>query len=172
MSVDYTYFARKFNDYSMKTKVLFVCLGNICRSPMAEGLFINKVHSLGIQDEFTIDSAGTAGYHAGGLPDQRMRETAKRRGIELRSRARQILPSDLLEFDIILAMDDSNYDNILQLSNGNHHAEIIKMGKFFDESEPDVPDPYYGGQKGFEDVFDMLDKSCDNLLEYINTHKN
>lgn len=153
-----------------KIKVLFVCLGNICRSPMAEAHFIAHVRNAGLEDRFLIDSAGTSGHHAGEKADSRMRYTAGAHGIDIQSRSRQLLRSDLMEFDYILAMDRSNQRNILALDRGVNpmRAKLHLMREF--ETDPDnldVPDPYYGGQDGFEEVYAMLKESTANLLKSI-----
>ncbi len=151
-----------------KKKVLFVCLGNICRSPMAEGIFKHKVEERGLTHLFEIDSAGTAAYHVGNLPDERMRETAYSHGILLNSKARQAVAEDLEEFDLILAMDKSNHRNLLKLAlNGN--AEKVRLMREFDTKAEsmDVPDPYYGGVAGFEEVYQILDRSCNQLLDEL-----
>ncbi|XP_038900985.1 putative low molecular weight protein-tyrosine-phosphatase slr0328 [Benincasa hispida] len=159
--------------------VLFVCLGNICRSPAAEGVFRNLVTKKGLDSKFIIDSAGTIGYHEGNEADPRMRAASKRRGIPITSISRPIQPSDFVNFDLILAMDKQNREDILgaferwRTKNGlpfDSHKKVKLMCSYckkHDESE--VPDPYYGGQQGFEKVLDLLEDACESLLESILT---
>lgn len=155
-------------------RVLFVCLGNICRSPMAEGLFLHLVQEANLADQIEIDSAGTGGWHVGAPADARMRETAQRHGIYLPSRARQVTLKDFDQFDYILPMDQSNLADLheLQVRTPQARAKVIKM-RHFDPEAPgaDVPDPYYSGQRGFEDVYEMLERSCRRLLDYIVTEQ-
>lgn len=145
-----------------------VCLGNICRSPMADGLLRKKVAKLGL--EVVVDSAGTSGLHSGDLPDHRMRETARSLGVDIDMlRARQFRVSDFDEFDLIYAMDASNFNNILTLARTNEDKQKVKL--ILNELEPgknlQVPDPYYGGKQGFIDVFKMLDAATDKIIEKI-----
>ena len=149
------------------TSVLFVCLGNICRSPAAEGIFSALVAKKGWQERFTIDSAGTAGYHQGHPADSRMRQYAQKRGYQLLSRSRVFnAPEDFEQFDYILAMDDSNYQNLTALtSKPEHLKKIYKMMSFAPQMpEKEVPDPYYGAERGFERVLDILEEACKNFL--------
>ncbi|XP_059314833.1 uncharacterized protein LOC132065448 isoform X1 [Lycium ferocissimum] len=157
--------------------VLFVCLGNICRSPAAEGVFTDLVQKKGLDSKFKIDSAGTINYHEGNDADPRMRAAAKRRGVAITSISRPIRPSDFKDFDLILAMDEQNKADILgALERWIHReplpadaAEKVRLMcsycKKHDETE--VPDPYYGGAQGFEKVLDLLEDACDSLLESI-----
>lgn len=147
-------------------KVLFVCLGNICRSPAAEGIFKKMVRKQGLHDKIEVDSAGTAGYHVGELPDSRMRQHGTRRGYKFDSLSRKFTSNDFDRFDIILAMDDSNYNNILRLAPDlNSEGKVHRMMDFSKKYENDhVPDPYYSGAEGFELVLDLLEDSCDGLL--------
>jgi protein-tyrosine phosphatase len=151
-------------------KVLFVCLGNIVRSPLAEALFRQRVEDRGLDGRYHVDSAGTSGFHIGQTPDSRMRQTAAARGLEYTRRARQVLPRDLEEFDLIVAMDNENYDDLCSLADrAGIDADIRRMREFDPESDGvmDVPDPYYGGQAGFEATFDIVSRSVDNLLEHL-----
>ena len=151
-------------------KVLFVCMGNICRSPAAEGVFKKLVQSEKLDNFIEVDSAGTIGYHTGELPDARMREHASLRGYILTSRARQFdAKNDFEKFDYIVTMDDDNYSRILSLDKKNlYNQKIFKMTSFSsDKSVTEVPDPYYGGSDAFENVLDILEDSTNNLLRKI-----
>lgn len=150
--------------------VLFVCLGNICRSPLAEGIFIKKVEEAGLKELIHVDSAGTSRWHIDEPPDQRSAQIARQHGIVLDHLGRQISPRDMDDFDYIIAMDADNYEDILRVRE-NHldgKAEIVLMRDFDDQrSGADVPDPYYGGQNGFQLVYDLLDESLSNFLDKI-----
>ncbi|MDH6353727.1 protein-tyrosine phosphatase [Dysgonomonas sp. PH5-45] len=150
-------------------KVLFVCLGNICRSPAGEGIFKKLVEDKGLAHRFFIDSAGTGGWHIGELPDARMRQHGARRGYDFNSRARKFDVQDFDDFDIILAMDDSNYNNIMRLSPDLESGQkVYRMTDFSRKYSYDhVPDPYYSGADGFELVLDLLEDACGGLLENI-----
>ena len=161
---------RMWGKFYPMTSVLFVCLGNICRSPAAEGIFSAMVKRQGLEGRFTIDSAGTSGYHRGQPADARMREHAQRRGYRLTSHSRPFLhPEDFERFDHILAMDDSNHRDLRMLAGGEEHLnKIHKMMSFApDLPEKEVPDPYYGGEQGFERVLDILEKACKNFLDTL-----
>jgi protein-tyrosine phosphatase len=146
-------------------RVLFVCLGNICRSPTAEGIFRKLVEEAGLEDEFTIDSAGTGDWHAGDLPDRRMRAAAKKRGYTLESIARQVDRSDFERFDHIIAMDTSNRDDLLELCPPPYHDKISMLRDWDDvRGDPNVPDPYYGGGGDFDTVLDIAERCCRRLL--------
>ena len=151
-------------------RILFVCLGNICRSPLAEGVFRKLVASEGRSAEFEIDSAGTGGWHVGERPDGRMRQTASRHGVSLEDiRARKFKRSDLDDFDLILAMDRNNYQDILALARKDQ-TDKVRLFRSFDPEiggSKDVPDPYYGGPDGFEHVFDIVERTSENLLRSI-----
>lgn len=143
-----------------------VCLGNICRSPLAEGILAQKAQHLNI----IIDSAGTARYHVGSLPDSRSIEIAEKYGINLRNqRARQFSCADFKNFDIIYAMDKNNYAHLISLA--ENHKERKKIQMILNEIDPNsyksVPDPYYGGDNGFQEVYNMLDKACDKIISKI-----
>ena len=154
----------------MKTKILFVCLGNICRSPAAEQVLRDTALRNGMENMVDIDSAGTYSGHAGDLPDYRMRAAALSRGYVLTHRARQVRISDFLDFDIIVAMDDSNYHNLFRLApTRESHDKIFRMSEFFTRHKDwtYVPDPYYEGHEGFELVLDMLEDGCAEMLRRI-----
>lgn len=150
-------------------KLCFVCLGNICRSPTAEGLFIHKVREEELENYFYIDSAGTAAYHVGETANSKSQETANKHGIHLPSRARKFEYVDLEEFDLILTMDKENFSNVHDLDRRDRFSHKIKLMRDFDPTPENgsVPDPYYGGLQGFEDVFQILDRSCDALLDEL-----
>ncbi len=150
-------------------KVLFVCLGNICRSPLAEALFRKHVEENNLLDKFDCDSCGTAAYHIGAPPDERSVANALENGLAYTHSGRKLTKQDFEEFDYIIAMDDENLSNI-QHVNFNNHPHIYKMRKFDMEGlNQDVPDPYYGGAQGFQDVFDILDRATLHLLKEIPT---
>lgn len=152
----------------MQTRVLMVCLGNICRSPLAEGILKSKTSS---QDVY-VDSAGTAGYHIGNNPDKRSIAVAKKYGIDISGqRCRKFNFNDFAQFDIIYAMDLSNYYDILALSNEKGHIDKVKL--LLEEgssSVREVPDPYYGGTDGFEEVFKLINQACEMIAKKINTN--
>ncbi len=151
-------------------KVLFVCLGNICRSPAAEGVMRDIVRQAGAEARWTIDSAGTGNYHIGDLPDNRMRIHARRRGYELTHRCRQVRVSDFDEFDIIVAMDASNERNLRQLAPTVEAADkVVQMAYWVDMAMryDYIPDPYYEGAEGFELVLDLLQNACQNLYDDV-----
>ena len=152
----------------LQNKILFVCLGNICRSPMGEGIMKHLVSEQNLSKKFFIDSAGTAAYHIGKLADPRMRTTANKHDIILNSRARQFQSSDFDDFDYIFVMDKSNYDNVTELIKRDEDKEKIFMIRDFDDGVykgQDVPDPYYGGDVGFENVYQILLRSCTKVLK-------
>ncbi len=174
------------------TSVLFVCLGNICRSPLAEGIFTARADARGLADRFHIDSAGTGAYHAGEPPDPRSVAVAAARGVRLGGRARQVVPADFDRFDVIVAMDRSNRRSLERLRDGSgrrsrtgfgrgrrtgagpgsrpegDRAEFVMMRDYDPGADdPDVPDPYYGGPGGFERVCRILERSCERLLDEL-----
>lgn len=153
----------------MPYKLLFVCLGNICRSPAAENIMNHLIAEANLSNQFLCDSAGTSNYHIGSPPDQRMTSAARRRGIQMIGQARQLQRSDLEEFDLILAMDRYNYQDILSLDpSGKHQGKVKLICDFASQySTKDVPDPYYGGRDGFERVLDLLFDSCQGLLQEL-----
>lgn len=152
-----------------KIRVLFVCLGNICRSPLAEAIFKHKIKEQGLDNIFEGDSCGTSNYHIGDSPDSRTIRNAAKNGVTIDHAARQLSERDLEAFDYILAMDKSNYSNIFRLSNARAHASKISLIRKFDRDEGsgEVPDPYYGGERGFQEVFDILDRSMDGFIEHL-----
>lgn len=150
----------------MKKSVLFVCLGNICRSPAAEGVMLHQLEQRRLSDQFLVDSAGTAGYHIGKLADSRMLTAASKRGLNLTSRSRLVLPEDLVRFDRILAMDRSNYRDLMGLAAGAKNHKVRLLSDYLDDSWPrEVPDPYYGDEQGFEFVLDMLFAACPKVID-------
>lgn len=154
---------------SAPTRVLFVCLGNICRSPLAEGIFRHLVKLEAVEDQFEIDSAGTSGYHDGDPPDARSAATALARGIVLSGQSRRLLRGDLQSFDYIIAMDDDNIREIRRLAAGTAASARIHLLREWDPEARGggVPDPYYGGPRGFEEVHDIVERSCENLLKHL-----
>ena len=155
----------------MVKKILFVCLGNICRSPAAEWIFNQKIKDRDLEKLFVVDSAGTGGWHVGNLADRRMREAALSRGIELTSRSRQIDANDLCEFDYIIVMDKENLHAVESLIKDDIHFINSKIKLILSYSKisklDEVPDPYYGGQNGFEKVIDLLDEAIDELIDSL-----
>lgn len=154
------------------TSVLFVCLGNICRSPTAEGVMRHLVAEAGLQDQVEIDSAGTGDWHIGHAADARSAEAAAKRGIELTSRARQVTPEDLDRFDHVVAMDRSNLSDLRAMAGTPEQEAKLSLLREFDPdsvaaADLEVPDPYYGGAQGFERVLDVVEAGCRGLLEEI-----
>ena len=147
----------------------FVCLGNICRSPTAEGVFQHLVKERGLGSYFYVDSAGTGAYHIGEAANSKSQEMANKHGIELGSRARKFEPDDLKEFDLILAMDHENFDNLEKLDIKNDYSGKLFLMREFDPQPGTkaVPDPYYGGIDGFKDVYDIVYRSCEALLDKL-----
>jgi protein-tyrosine phosphatase len=152
-------------------KICFVCLGNICRSPTAEGIFQHLIDERDLSDYFEVDSAGTSAYHIGESANSKSQRTANEHGITLHSKARQFKQFDLDYFDLVLAMDDENFGNVKQMANGEQSTKIGRM-RDFDPTPGDgqVPDPYYGGAQGFENVFQIVKRSCTTLLDELEQH--
>ena len=153
-----------------KIKVLFVCMGNICRSPAGEGIFQHYIETQSLQEQFFIDSAGTIAYHVGNRADARMQEAATQRGYQLNSIARKVTCDDLQQFDLVVPMDSDNLMELEVLA-GGAKDHIRLLGSFIDgyqgnDDAPSVPDPYYGGAAGFELVLDMIESACPNILAH------
>ncbi|HLO73632.1 MAG TPA: low molecular weight protein-tyrosine-phosphatase [Flavobacterium sp.] len=149
----------------MPVSILMVCLGNICRSPLAEGIMRSK-----LSEDFVVDSAGTGGWHAGELPDKRSITTAKSKGIDITNqRARQFKIADFTTFDYIFVMDNSNYKDVIALAPNEEAKSKVKLilNELFPNENVDVPDPYYGGQEGFENVYNMLDQACEEIAKKL-----
>ncbi|NDJ23744.1 low molecular weight phosphotyrosine protein phosphatase [Nostoc sp. B(2019)] len=158
----------------MHYKLLFVCLGNICRSPSAENIMVYLIEQAGLSDGIFCDSAGTSSYHIGSPPDQRMSAAAATKLlIKLRGRARQFKESDFQDFDLILAMDRENYRDILSIDQtGQYHHKVRLMCDFCSRHTlKEVPDPYYGGLEGFNQVIDLLVDACEGLLTYVTSQQ-
>jgi len=147
--------------------ILFVCLGNICRSPAAEGVMRALTSTASMPKSIQIESAGTGGYHDGKLPDSRMRVAAKKRGYRLDSRAQTIVPDDFERFDLIIAMDRDNVQAIRRVGDPSPGQLKLLSDYLGDDWPTDVPDPYYGGEDGFEYVLDMLEAACPKIIEEI-----
>ena len=156
----------------MKIGVLFVCLGNICRSPLAEAVFRDEVEKAGLGDRFEVDSAGTSDYHIGELPDERTIRTAAARGVRVDHASRQIEGADFERFDYILAMDTNNLRRVERLAEGAPGKAVVALLREFDDaahSGAEVPDPYFGGEFEFDDVHDLVERACRGLLAHIIT---
>jgi protein-tyrosine phosphatase len=155
-----------------RARVLFVCLGNICRSPTAEGVMRTLVDREGLQDAIELDSAGTGAWHVGSPPDARATAAARARGIALEGSARRVRPEDFLDFDLLVAMDGENLRELRRLAPGEAEREKVRLLREFDpanagSADLDVPDPYYGATGGFEQVFDLVSAACAGLLDEI-----
>lgn len=150
------------------TRVLFVCLGNICRSPVAECVFREQVRQRGVEHLFEIDSAGTSGYHDGAAPDRRSAAAARVRGIEVEGTSRRVTAEDLRSFDYVLAMDAQNATDLAALAREVPGAKVHRLREWDeDPGSGDVPDPYNGGARGFDEVHDIIERSCERLLDHI-----
>lgn len=150
----------------MPVKILMVCLGNICRSPLAEGILTSKLP----KDKFQVDSAGTGNYHIGKQPDHRSIATAKKMGLDISNqKSRQFSAKDFEDFDYIFVMDNSNYDNVIALAKTDSHKNKVQLilDDLFPGENVDVPDPYYGLQNGFDTVYEMLDETCDSIAKKL-----
>lgn len=153
-----------------KTRILFVCLGNIIRSPLGEHMFAYLAGQAGLTEKYETDSAGTASYHVGEQPDSRMRRVAAQNGLQYDGRARQFHQSDFNNFDLIIPMDSSNLTNLKRLARTQtDHDKLYTMRTFDPQGGPDegVPDPYYGGIDGFQVTFDIVKRSCQGLLDAL-----
>jgi protein-tyrosine phosphatase len=153
-------------------RLLFVCMGNICRSPTAEGVMRSLLREQGLEDEIEIDSAGTGDWHVGDAPDARATEAAGRRGIVLEGAARQVRPSDFEDYDLLLAADRENLEHLRAIAPSPGAREKVRLLREFDPASDgapdlDVPDPYYGGPGGFEDVLDLVEAACRGLLAEV-----
>lgn len=155
------------------TSVLFVCLGNICRSPLAEGVFLDRVRARGLGHRYRVDSAGTGGWHVGEPPDPRSVAVARRHGVDLPSRARKVAPEDLKRFDWVIAMDRENLADLEALKDRTGGTAEIHLLRTFDpdpDGDDEVPDPYYGGDRGFDEVWEMVVRSAEALLDHLEGH--
>jgi protein-tyrosine phosphatase len=155
----------------VKAKILFVCLGNICRSPLAEAIFKHKIKQHRLEQYFVADSCGTSNYHIGDAPDARTISNARKNGVTIDHLGRQLCSQDLEDYDYVLAMDKTNYQNILRLSNASDHALKVDLMRNYDSVSrgSEVPDPYYGGESHFQEVFDILDRSMEHFIEHLET---
>lgn len=151
------------------TRILFVCLGNIVRSPLAENLFRHLSEQAGVGDKYITDSAGTAAYHVGDPPDRRMRQVAARHGLEYTGSGRQVRPDDFREFDLVIPMDQNNYADLMAMAPPGAKDKVRLLREFDPEAGEDksVPDPYYGGIDGFEHVYTLVERSSRELLRRL-----
>ena len=151
-----------------KVKVLFVCLGNICRSPLAEAIFKTKISRKQLDHLVEADSCGTSNYHIGDLPDPRTIANAKKNGVTIHHRGRQLTPQDIAYYDFVVVMDKSNYKNVLQVEGAaEQQHKIALLRNFGNEGDAEVPDPYYGGELEFQNVFEILDRSIESFIAFL-----
>ncbi len=153
-----------------EVSVLFVCLGNICRSPLAEGVLAHHLEEAGLSEQVRVDSAGTGAWHVGQVPDPRSIAVAAEHGVELKGHARQVRLEDFFDFTYVLAMDRSNLQDLRDLESGSGSDASLQLFSDFDpdpSGQPDVPDPYYGGGEGFEQVFKMVDRTCGAFVDHL-----
>ncbi|MBL9150216.1 MAG: low molecular weight phosphotyrosine protein phosphatase [Phycisphaerae bacterium] len=149
-----------------KTHILFVCMGNICRSPVAEGVFLHLARERGTLDRFVVDSAGTGGWHAGAKPDRRSVDVAAKRGVHLPSIARQVTGDDFARFDYLIVMDAQNEEDLLSM--GAPRDKVVRLMAYHPSPRlHEVPDPYYGGIDGFEHMYELIDAACRGLLDRL-----
>ena len=156
---------------SSEIRICFVCLGNIVRSPLAENMFLYLVDEAGMEGKYIVDSAGTGGWHVGEAPDPRMRKVAAAHGMSYNGRARQFQRGDFDRFDLIIAMDSENRDDLYYMTRSTEHRQKIHLLREFDPqggTNASVPDPYYGGMDGFEEVYQVVERSCRGLLTALN----
>ena len=151
-------------------RILFVCMGNICRSPTAEGVMRQLLDEEGLADRVHVESAGTGGWHVGEPPDERATLAARQRGITLSGAAQQVRPADFRDYDLLIAMDRGNLRELLAIAPDEEAAENVRLLREFDPAasgDLDVPDPYFGGDRGFETVLDMVEAACRGLLDEL-----
>jgi len=153
----------------VKAKILFVCLGNICRSPLAEAIFKHKIKEHRLEAYFEANSCGTANYHIGDPPDTRTVANARKNGVSMNHLGRQLCEKDLQDYDYVLAMDKSNHQHILRLANAGHFPGKVALMRNYDSVDKggEVPDPYYGGESHFQEVFDILDRTMENFIQHL-----
>ena len=152
-----------------RTRILFICMGNICRSPAAEAVFLHRIAERGLEHRFDVDSAGTGGWHAGERADPRSRAEGGRRGYDLVTRARQVHPDDHDRFDLLVCMDLDNAANLIDAGAPDHKVRLL-LEWHPDDRHREVPDPYYGGPEGFAHMYDLIEAACDRLLDDLMTH--